>query len=451
MKRGIFILLLASAAPAVYVSGQQTLRGVVSGENGDPLEAAAVQLLRGSNGQTIIYALTDAQGAFALAAKGTGDSLRIAVSALGYKTHIQPVRMGETLAIRLEQQPFNLKEVEVRPGRVWGRQDTINYDVAQFLSPKDESIRDVIRKLPGISIDETGKISYNGQDIGNFYVEEMDLTGGRYARISNNLDAKAVETVQILENHQPIRILQDKVKTDDIALNLRLRPEFRDKWMVFLQGGLGGAPALWKGSVNAMQLSRQSQSAYLYKGNNTGEDVTAEQNLLAELRQGALREPAIPSFLDRPSLPMPLEKERLLFNDVHSLSANRLYRLGETTRLRINAGYTHDVRRQERGSETSYYRTSDTVCVAEQSHTRLRTDQAELALNLEQNISDRYLVNLFRASGLCSDSRSDYTGNRSLSQEIQTPEMSLRNDFKIIRSVWNHTLEARLARLRSRP
>ncbi|MDR1556378.1 MAG: TonB-dependent receptor [Tannerellaceae bacterium] len=450
--RTLLILLPAAVFPATCAFGQQTLRGTVSDENGAPLEAAAVQLLRGSNKQLVNYALTDAQGLFSLTTGETGDSLRILVSVLGYAPHEQPVRPGETLLIRIRQQAFNLREVEIRPGRVWGRQDTINYDVAQFLSPKDESIRDVIRKLPGINIDEAGAISYNGKDISNFYVEGMDLMGGRYGQMTNNLDAKAVETVQILENHQPIRILQDKVKTENIALNLKLRPEFRDKWMVFLQGGLGATPLLWKGSLNAMQLSRRSQSAYLYKGNNTGNDVTEEQNILFENQLGQIRETETPSFLRQPSLMAPLKKERLLFNEVHSLSANRLYRPDETTRLRIHAGYTHDRREQERGSETTYYRTDDTVRIAEQSHTRLRSGQAELGLSLEKNADEQYLTNRFRAFGNHHSSLSAYTGNRPLVQEIQTPEAGLRNDFRIIRNSGSYTLEAySLLRYNHRP
>jgi hypothetical protein len=71
----------------------------------------------------------------------------------------------------------------------------------QFLTSKDETIKDVIKKLPGIDVDDLGVISYNGKNIRNFYVEGMDLTSGRYNQITDNLDAKAVESIQLLENH----------------------------------------------------------------------------------------------------------------------------------------------------------------------------------------------------------------------------------------------------------
>ena len=98
-----------------------------------------------------------------------------------------------------------------------GRQDTINYDVSRFISPKDESVKDILKRLPGIQVNDAGKISYNGKDISRFYVEGMDLSDGRYGQISNNLQANAVETAQVLENHQPIRVLSKKISTEDIA------------------------------------------------------------------------------------------------------------------------------------------------------------------------------------------------------------------------------------------
>ncbi|MDH6306380.1 hypothetical protein M2459_000367 [Parabacteroides sp. PF5-5] len=429
-----------------HTKAQHFLQGVVTeAGTGQAIEMATVQLLKKSDASIVSYTFTNAKGAFSMPLRQVSDSLQISVSLLGYKTWKQLVGDKRQWQIRLEEQAFALKEVEIRPGRVWGQRDTINYDISQFLTSKDQSIKDVIRKLPGLDVDDLGRISYNGKDISNFYVEGMDLTGGRYNQITNNLDAKAVESVQLLENHQPIRILQDKVKTENIALNLKLKPEFRDKWLLTLRGGLGSdkSSLLWEGSAHAMQLSRKSQSAYIYKGDNTGKDVTDEQFRFFDYSFGRLQEPDAPSYLSQPSIMAPLKKERLLFNDVHTLSANRLYRIGETAQLRINAGYTHDIRKQERGSETTYYQQHDSIHIAEESDTRIRSDQAELSLNLENNATDYYLSNRFKAIGNWDNSTSLFSGKQSVRQQIKTENWGLRNDFKNLWNPGEYTLEVR--------
>lgn len=101
-----------------------------------PVEAATVQLTRGNASLPINYTLSNNEGTFTLTQPKRTDSLLVSVSLLGYQTQQQAVHAGQTLRFEMEPQVFSLKEVEIRPGRVWGRQDTINYDVTRFLSPR---------------------------------------------------------------------------------------------------------------------------------------------------------------------------------------------------------------------------------------------------------------------------------------------------------------------------
>ena len=231
MKSLLYISILLITA--CNLSAQQVIKGTVTDAgNGQPVDAATVQIRKTGRQLPLTYTLTKADGTFILPLHQADDSLFVHVSLLGYKAIRQKITAGTRLLIRLEPEIFTLKEVEIRPGRVYGQHDTINYDVSQFISPKDEAIKDVLKKLPGVDVDDDGKISYNGKKISKFYVEGMDLTDGRYNQLTNNLQAGAVKSVQILENHQPIRALQKKLTTEDIAINLKLKDNFRDRWIV---------------------------------------------------------------------------------------------------------------------------------------------------------------------------------------------------------------------------
>lgn len=438
--------------PQYAISQQSASKGsilqgqVTDKRTGEPVDMATIHLLHGENGKLAGYTFSDENGHFFIQAKDT-DSLYISVSLLGYRTYKQAVGNQESFAIMLEEEVFNLREIQIRPGRIWGQQDTINYDISRFISGKDVSIKDVIKKLPGVNVDETGQISYNGKNISNLYVEGMDLSDGRYNKITNNLDAKSVETVQLMQNHQPIRLLQKKISTENVAMNIKLKPEFRAKWMCTVQAGTGLSPFLWNTSVNAMQLSRESQSTYTYKSNNTGNDLVDEFLLMISRISGRGHEPETQSFLNQPSIMAPLKKERLLFNDVHTISGNRMYKLSETTQLRMNADYTHDLRKQERGSETAYFYPDDTIRITEQSNSRIQADEAKIKLTLENNAADKFLTNDFEASGSRQKSRSDISGNHpndkaenfgasAIHQQITTPAIKLRNK---LRYLWNRS------------
>lgn len=449
MKRFLLVLLTTvSAASAIGVGAQNTVQGtVVEASAGNAIQGAIIQILSGYANVFAGYGVTGENGTFSIKCNRT-DSLRIVVSFIGYKKIEQSIRVGETLIIQLEEEAFALEEVTVRPGRVWSRKDTINYDINRFLTSKDKTIRDVLEKLPGIDVDEKGKISYLGKDISNFYVEGMDPVGGRYNQITNNLRAEAVQTVQVMENHQPVKMLEDLVLSEDVALNLKLKAEFQAVWMFTLEGALGvssrlsktmddtpeAASLLWKTMDNAIRLSKTNQSIFSYKSNNTGNDYTMEQGMLAFRRNSFMDAPSELTFLSMPSITAPLKKERLLFNNVHSFTANRMNKLNETTKMRINANYTHDERKQERGSETIYYFTDDTARISETSSAKLYADEASLGIHIENNASDKYLTNSFNISAKQNKGISDFSGADLLTatQRLQTSTVGANNDFRTL-------------------
>ena len=56
-----------------------------------------------------------------------------------------------------------------------------------------------------------GKILYQGKPINKYYIEGLDLLEGKYNLANKNLPYNQVSKVQILENHQPIKVLDSLV------------------------------------------------------------------------------------------------------------------------------------------------------------------------------------------------------------------------------------------------
>ena len=228
-------LLLPILALFAMTAHAQSLSGLVTDEEtGQPLEAVMISVLR--NGTMIDYALTDARGRYSLPWKYNGN-LQVSVSLLGYRREIRNISAAGTLHIRLHPEAIALKEVQICPGRIHGRKDTVRYNLAEFASSKDVHIKDVLKKLPGVDIDDNGQVKYKGKAIDHYFVEGMDVTGGRYSQINNNLSAKAVKSAEIMENYQSVKALKGKLSSDEIALNLKLDPQARNQWIV--NGTLG--------------------------------------------------------------------------------------------------------------------------------------------------------------------------------------------------------------------
>lgn len=358
-------LLLPILALFAMTAHAQSLSGLVTDEEtGQPLEAVMISVLR--NGTMIDYALTDARGRYSLPWKYNG-SLQVSVSLLGYRREIRNISAAETLHIRLHSEAIALKEVQIRPGRIHGRKDTVRYNLAEFASSKDVHIKDVLKKLPGVDIDDNGQVKYKGKAIDHYFVEGMDVTGGRYSQINNNLSAKAVKSAEIMENYQSVKALKGKLSSDEIALNLKLDPQARDQWIINGTLGAGWSDGtqettgtaqtkrdkgtlLWENAANALQLGKGKQSIYGYKSNNNGTDLSREQHILTN---NTSQQIPLHGFLVKPGISAPLDKQRLLFNETHTLNANRMYKWNDERSLRLQAGYTHNRITQQRATRKS--------------------------------------------------------------------------------------------------
>lgn len=426
----LFFLLLFTCR----MQAQFLIKGkVIDNETYQPLELATVTLTRDSSSTVYKYALTDPKGCFSFPVS-ENSSWTVHVTYLGYQKESLPVQKGKEMIFQLKPEAISLKEVEIKGGRVYGRQDTVKYDLSRFTSGKEQNIKEALKKLPGIDINEqSGEIRYNGKAISQFTVEGMDVSGGRYNQITENLKADAVKDAEVIEHFQPIRSLRNKMPSDKVALNLTLKPEVRSRWLLTLQAAGGyGDQILYNGKLNALQLARERQGIYLYKADQTGKDLSTELQQLISDNQNFLTPTDVPTFIDQPTFSFPLEKQRLMDNTTHLASVNRLHRKNEEQQSRFTFHYLYDEQHRNQGTQEIYYYPSDTIHIAQTQDYSLYTHQAQATYNYERNGSRSFFRNLLEAHGVWSHSQENLHGNRELTQNLQTNSLQLTNQLNLL-------------------
>lgn len=426
------ILLLYAFGCMLNVQAQTDIYGRVTDKaTREPLSAATVTLHRGTSDGIIDYAITDAEGHFNFQKKETAN-LYIAVTYLGYKKEKRQVIEGKEMLFELEAEAVTLKEVEIKGGRISMRQDTIKYDLSRFANSKDNNIKEVLKKLPGIDVDEnSGKISYQGKAISHFFVEGMDVTGGSYNQVNENLKADAVESAEIIERFQPVRSLRNKVPTENVALNLKLKPEVRDKWIWNAFAGIGyGEEEVFHTGINALQLAKGKQGLYTYKGNHSGKDIATELNQLTASEVQDTDE--VPSLIEIPAFSMPLEKERLLDNNTHLLSLNRIYRKDDEQQNRLSLRYLHDEQQRTQGTQESYFYTSDTIHFDNRQNHRQQTDLLRADWDYERNGEQSFIRNLLTFQGSRNKAFLQLDGDYELTQQIRKKNVEIENQFSLL-------------------
>jgi hypothetical protein len=431
MKSLIFFFFLLFTC---RMQAQFLIKGkVIDNETHQPLELATVTLTRDSSSTVYKYALTDPKGCFSFSVS-ENISWTVHVTYLGYQKESLPVQKGKEMIFQLKPEAISLKEVEIKGGRIYGRQDTVKYNLSRFTSGKEQSIKEALKKLPGIDINEqSGEIRYNGKAISQFTVEGMDVSGGRYNQVTENLKADAVKDAEVIEHFQPIRSLRNKMPSDKVALNLTLKPEVRSRWLLTLQAAGGyGDPILYNGKLNALQLAHERQGIYLYKTDQTGKDLSTELQQLISDNQNFLTPTDVPTFIDQPTFSFPLEKQRLMANTTHLASVNRLYRKNEEQQSRFTFHYLYDEQHRNQGTQEIYYYPSDTIHIAQAQDYSLYTHQAQASYNYERNGTRSFFRNLLEAHGTWGHSQENLHGNRELTQNLQTNNLQLTNQLNLL-------------------
>lgn len=423
-----FLLFTCQMQAQFFIKGK-----VIDSETHQPLERATVTLTRDSSSTIYKYDLTDSKGCFSFSVS-ENNTWTVHVTYLGYQKESQPVQKGKGMTFQLKPEAISLKEVEIKGGRIYGRQDTVKYDLSRFTSGKEQNIKEALKRLPGIDVNEqSGEIRYNGKAISQFTVEGMDVSGGRYNQVTENLKADAVKDAEVIEHFQPIRSLRNKMPSDKVALNLTLKPEIRSRWLLTLQTAGGyGDQMLYNGKLNALQLAREQQGIYLYKADQTGKDLSTELQQLISDNQNFLTPTDVPTFINQPTFSFPLEKQRLMDNITHLASVNRLYRKNEEQQSRFTFHYLYDEQHRNQGTQEIYYYPSDTIHVAQAQDYSLYTHQAQASYNYERNGTRSFFRNLLEAHGTWGHSQENLHGNRELTQNLQTNNLQLTNQLNLL-------------------
>ena len=412
------------------------LRGkVVEAGSRNPVSGAVVLYVPAGQEGTE-YALTDGQGQFELSLKArpvSGDSVK--VSMLGYATETVALPPhGKELYVEMRPQALNIKEVVVRAPKVNLFGDTVEYNVQSFVEQQDKSISDVLKRMPGVEVRESGDIYYNGESVGNLYVEGMDLLGGRYSLLTKNLSAQDVKKVEIIEKHQPVRALKGITSGEKPAINLVLQDDARGKWVgsASLSGGVTSDPqALWDGNLFLMRVGRKWNSVNNIKTNNTGTDLSGElRGLSIYDRSGSA---GSDGFISVSTSEAPLDAQRVRFNTSALANTSNTWKLRNDWKLNASASYIFDRLESSNFSETTYYFEDGERTVEESEEAMTRRHNVQARVEAEANRDEYYFRNVLRAEGEFQDALQTMTGEFPNTQKARLPYIAVSDDLRYIR------------------
>ena len=425
----LFLLLFVGAT----ASAQTVVQGTLTDSLGAAVPGASVTLSTTTSSKLLGYSITDASGYYKISATTDADSLLLHFRLMGFKAQVRRLQnFSQTHNTVFQEEVTQIKEVEIKADPIIRNGDTLSFNLAPFTDENDRTIGDVLRKMPGIEIEPSGRILYQGKPINKYYVEGLDLMGGQYDLINQNLPHDKVAQVQVLENHQPIKVLDSLERSDQAAINLELKNKYTLTGQA--QAGAGGTPFIYEGKLSGILFAPGQQALVSGQSNNSGRDIGAQLDVLSfEDYQNGLYS----SKRHNPRLSVQqvnsaqLPRERWWNNNSHLLTANLLQPLKNDYQLRLNLSGLHNQLRQEGFTATTFFLPADTVFLPESINTTATDRRLRAKLTIERNAANNFFYNASTFERQWNEELSSVLRpDQQVGQQLRDDYYRLENTFK---------------------
>ncbi|MBD3723757.1 MAG: hypothetical protein IE891_02985 [Flavobacteriaceae bacterium] len=268
-KRLIWLLLFYP-----FLSFCQSLEGIVVDSLQKPIPFANVQLIEKNTFKSVFFSQTNDDGQFSINCKTIDFPVVLKITHLSFEKEEIEINNCDKIQLTLKSKTTLLKEIilEQNVFDVVEQNDTLKYNLKKLLNGSENKLKDIIEKLPGLSIDENGKIRYNGKKIDHLLLDGDDFYNDQHQLATENLTPEMIEKIELLKNYQDLSSIKGFENSGATALNIGLNEKFKD----IVRGNVeaeGGYKEKYKLNANTFNFGKKLKYNLLLNTNNINKNV----------------------------------------------------------------------------------------------------------------------------------------------------------------------------------
>ena len=273
--RNLTILLLALFCQFTVHGQRVSVSGALKDTSDNRnLQHAVIQLVRPTDSVLVAFSRADQQGKFRLTSIDTGKYL-IWVTYPKYADYVEEVSIRSDVDLKeiiLTPTSLLLQEVIVkqRIAAIRMKGDTLEFRADSFAVRQGATVEDLLKKLPGITVNKNGEITAQGEKVQKVLVDGEEFFSDDPAVVTQNLRADAVENVQVFDkksDQATFTGIDDGEKSKTINLKLK---ENRKKGYFGKAKVAGGTPNWFENEAMLNSFKGKRKIAVFGTMANTG-------------------------------------------------------------------------------------------------------------------------------------------------------------------------------------
>ncbi|MBL7726695.1 MAG: TonB-dependent receptor, partial [Dinghuibacter sp.] len=281
------ISLLIFVPVAGWAQKNRQVKAVVAGKTDrQPIADATVTLFRVPDSIPYDHILTTKKGQFQFRKLDTGRYI-LTVSAtshiplrVDFDNRTESAAIPDTLLLDIAYKQEDEVVVRGLINPVTVKKDTLEFNPAAFRTPQDEAIEELIKKIPGFSLDKDGALVYNGEKVKEILVDGKPFTLDPNLPITKILPVHIIEKIQLIDQRPKDQRFN---KNDDgernKVLNLTIKKNKKRGWFGKAVAATG-SNELVEANANINRFNNNRKMLTNIRGGNTGQSGFSGVQLL---------------------------------------------------------------------------------------------------------------------------------------------------------------------------
>lgn len=398
MKTFIVLIIIMLFSINSYT---QQIKGVVKDNSNKPLQNVSVIIKSNIDETSILkYTTTNSSGNYSIDLNL--DSFIIEFRLISYYTKTVEIKdflktkAPSIINIKLKTDITALKEVTViskKNEAIQVKKDTVTFSPNRFKDGTERVVEDLIRKLPGMKVEDNGRIYFKGKAVENLLLDGDDLFDSNYIIGSRNIDVNMIEELSAIENYIENPLLHGVKKSKAVAINLILKKGKADfSNNISIGAGIENRLNL---NSNTLGVSKKVKSFSTINYNNIGEeqspfDYFSSNNITFEnINNQSFK---LPKILEDENFNSEIGNNRSRINNNIFTSINTIYNVSKKIGLKLNFDFKKDELKQNIFSQTNYIDGIDAVSFIQNKNIIKEPKIMALNLKLNYKISNKELI-----------------------------------------------------------